>query len=109
MRAGSPSFWDHRGPRRMGTGASSVLGPPRPPPRGCGGLLRFGTGEPTATWARGPPSPLRPTRPLPHGRGVLLNLGTKEAPTSCAQGLLGVGTNETATAWAPGPPPFSDH
>ena len=39
----------------MGEGASSVLGPPRPPPHGRGGLIRFGTTEAPAAWARGPP------------------------------------------------------
>ena len=56
---------DHRGPRRMGEGASSALGPPRPPLHECGGLLRFGTTEAPAAWARGPPP-----------------LGTTEAPAA---------------------------
>ena len=31
---GPPSLWFHRGPRRMGVGASFALGPPRLPPHG---------------------------------------------------------------------------
>ena len=38
----------------MGEGASCVSGPPRPPPHVRGVLLRFGTTEAPAAWARGP-------------------------------------------------------
>ena len=39
----------------MRAGASSVLGPLRPPPHGRGGLLRFGTNKTATAWVSGPP------------------------------------------------------
>ena len=83
MGKGPPYVWDHGSPRLMGVGGFFALGPPRPPPHGQGGLLRFGTTEALAAWARGPPpfwdhrGPrrmnegasliLRPLRPPRHG------------------------------------------
>ena len=50
---GPPPHWDYRGPCRMGEGASSAFGLPRPVPHGRGDLLSFGTNEAPAAWARG--------------------------------------------------------
>ena len=55
---GPPAFWDHGGPRRMGAGASCVLGPPSPPPHVRGALHRFGTTKARAAWVVGAPSVL---------------------------------------------------
>ena len=86
MRAGPPSFWDHRGPRRMGAGASSVLGPTRPPPHGCRGLLHFWTTEAPAAWARGPP-PFWDHRAHRHmGAGASFTFETTQAPAAWAWG-----------------------
>ena len=83
---GPPPFWDHRGPRCMGVRASSVLGPPRPPPHG-----------------RGASPILGPPRPPPHGRGGLLIFGTTEAPAACSWGLVRLGTTvaPSARVWEP--------
>ena len=64
---GPPSLWDHRGPRRMGEGASFALGPRDPRCLGEG-----------ASFALGPP------RPPQHGRGGILPFGTTEAPATRA-------------------------
>ena len=82
----------------MGEGASSVLGAPRPPPHGRGGLFRLATTEAPAAWASRPPPfwdhrgirlmregasyTLGPPRPLAHGRGGLLRFETTEAPAA---------------------------
>ena len=67
--------------------------PPRPPPHGQGGLLRFGTTEAPAAWARGPPSLWDHRGPCHMGEGASSVFGTTEAPA----------------AWARGPPPLWDH
>ena len=73
----------------MGTGASSALGPPRPLPRGRGGLLRSGTTKAPAAWGWGPPSFCDHGGPRCMGEGASSVFGTTEAPA----------------AWARGPPP----
>ena len=87
----------------MGEGASSVLGPPRPPPHGRGGLPCFGTTDAAAAWPRGPlplwdhQDPRRmgegaytvlgQPRPSPHVRGGFPCFGTTEALAACARGI----------------------
>ena len=77
----------------MGEEASFALGPPRPPPHGRGGLLRFGITQAPAAWVRGPPSFWDHRGPHRMGGGGLLRFGTTKAPT----------------AWAMGPPSLWDH
>ena len=109
----------------MGEGASSTLGPSRPPPHVPGGVLRFWTMESS-----------------PHGRGGLLKIGITEAPATCGRvppqiwndrgayhvgeggssnlgssrllphgggGLLHFGTTEAPGAWVWGHPVLWDH
>ena len=98
----------------MGEGASSALGLPRPPPHGRGGLLRFGSTEAPAPWARVPPPFLRPPRPPPRGQGGLLRFGTTEAPAARARGPPAVwdhrrprrmGEGASSALGPPRPPP----
>ena len=110
----------------MGEGASPVLGPPRPPPQGRGGLLhfgmtmapathgragllRFGTIEAPAAWAMGP-SPFSDRSSLRRmGKGACATLGSPMAPPRRRGGLLRFGTTGATNAWARGPPPFWYH
>ena len=122
----------------MSAGASFALGPPRPPPHGCGGLLRLGIMEAPAAMARGDPSlwihqgprhmgtgasfALGPPRPPPHERGGLLRFGTtnrmgmgasawesSRPPPHGRRGLLLVGIVKAPATWARGPPPLWRH
>ena len=54
----------------MFEGASFVLGPPRPPPHGRGGLIRFGTIGGPCRMGEGASFSLGPPRPPPHKEGL---------------------------------------
>ena len=55
MGTGASFSLGHRGPRRVGAGASSAFGSSRPPSNGRGGLFRFEATEAPAVLAQGPP------------------------------------------------------
>ena len=117
---GPPSLWDHRGPRRKGEVASFALGPPGPrrigevasfrlgppgpPPHGRGGLLRFGTAEASAAWARGPPSICDYPDPHRIGEGTPFALESPRPPPQVRGDLPRFGTILAPTAWARVPP-----
>ena len=99
---GPTSLRDHRGPHGMGAGASFALGPPRPPPRWCGGLHHVWIIESLVAWVRKPPPlwdhggpshisagasfPLGPPRPAPRWRGGLLRIWIIAAPVTWDRG-----------------------
>ena len=70
----------------MGMGTLSVSGPPRPPPHGRAGLLRFRDSRGPRRMGEGASSALGPPRPPRHGRGDLLRFGTTEATATWALG-----------------------
>ena len=109
----------------MREGAPFALGPPRPLPHVCGGLLCFGTTEAPAAWARGPVplsdyrDPRRmggwassvsgPPRPRRMGVGTSCTLGPPRPPPHVHGGLFRFGTIGAPTARAGEPLPFWDH
>ena len=86
----------------MGNGASFALGPPRPPLRGRGGLLRFGfiDHRGPCRMGMGASFALVSPRPPQHGRGGLFHFGTTEAPAAWAGAPLRLGIIEALAAWA---------
>ena len=80
-----------------------------PPPHGPGGLLRFGTTDPPAAWARWPPSLWDHSGPRCMGEVASVALGSPRPPPHGREGLLRFGTTEAPAAWARGPPLLWDH
>ena len=75
----------HQSPLSQGRAASTVLGHPRPPPQGHGGLLLVWTIEAPPHWL-GSSCALGPQRPPQRCRGRLVGFGIPEAPVAWAQG-----------------------
>ena len=72
-----PWHLEHRGPRRVGTGAPFALRLPRPLPRG---LLRFRSTETPSALAWGPPSHWEHCGPRRVGMGASFALGPTPPP-----------------------------
>ena len=92
----------------MGEEASFALGPPRLPPHGRGGLLRFGTTGGLTAWAWGPPSLWEHRSPHRTGEWASFNLGPPRPPAHGRGDLFRFGTTEALTALARGPPSLCD-
>ena len=90
LALGPPSHLDHRGPCRLGAGASFALGPPRPSPRWRGRLLRVCIIEAPVAWVWGPPSIWGPRRPPPSWHGGLLCVWI-DVPAALARGPHSLG------------------
>ena len=98
----------------MGTGASSALGPPRPPPHGRRYIVGFGSTEAVAACASGRPplwdqrarrhmgegasSALGPLRLTPHGLGGILIFWDHRGPRR-------MGAGASSALGPPRPPP----